>query len=258
MLTDIRIKYVIPAQAEIQGYFTTAILIITALLVGCDAPGTARLKELCETEGYPKVYEKVYAAGYYDDRDECGGAVLFLPDRDYQFIECRQSRKMPLGPDKPGLYRISKVDPDSGLCDEELMKKFAKYPLRLKTLTNSGICLSVKEIDTPTAKFGLFNGKRTSTSLDNIFESKIISTSKYIKNLDTGALVAEATTFGLYPTPGFSVSSFERVLHCRTVVPELRKVNGLATVDEYIIPTTPGKEKDNGNNRRDIPGGTAR
>ena len=159
--------------------------LLAAALVGCDAPGTARLKELCETEGFPEVYQQVSAEGYYDEVNECGYAIRFFVDWDYEFVECRQNRNMPLGPNKFGLYRMSKVPKSSGLCDEYLCENNEKVSrLSYKKLEDAGMCFSVRLIESSGALYGLFNGESYAIDLDNIVGSKIVAHSMYIKAMN--------------------------------------------------------------------------
>ena len=232
--------------------------LLAALLVGCDAPGTARLKELCETEGFPKVYQQVSAAGYYDDINECGYAVRFLVDWEYGYVECRQTREMSGGPNPLGLYRISKVRQVSGLCDQNLWKTMANQPVRYKEFMESGMCFSVQLIEAPGARYGLFNGESYVIDLGNLIGSTIAAHSMYILDRESGELVAKDKSFLLYPTPGFTISSFQRMLHCNTVVPENRDIPSLINVDTYIKPTMTNRESSHGNNRGDLPGSAVR
>ena len=233
-------------------------LLLAAILVGCDAPGTARLKELCETEGFPKVYQQVSAEGYYDDINECSYALRFLVGWDYDFIECKQNGKNSDGFQQSGVYRISKVSQEHGLCDQAVFRTMEKQPVRYKKFLDSGMCFSVKSVDRLTSAYGLFKGQSRVIDLENLFGSKIAKRTMYILRMDNDEMVAEDSSFSLYPTPEFTISSFRRMLHCNTVVPENREVPPLNQVDAYIKPKLTNRESSHGNNRGNLSGSVAR
>ncbi len=236
-------------------YSTVALLV--SLLAACDAPGTARLRELCITESFPKIHKRVSAAGYYDGFQECFDAIRFLVDWDYQFVECREKKQRYISAIEPGLYRISKVSQSSGLCNEALLEQSRKQKFHYKDFLSAGLCFALDEIEKPEAKYGVFIGDSYTRNLGNVFGSKIHARSMFAKDMGTHEKVVEIESFMLLPVPSVSLSSFASVVSCRDIVPELVDVPGLASVDRYIIPTTPGKESTHGNNRRAIPGGTA-
>ncbi len=152
-------------------YSTVALLV--SLLAACDAPGTARLRELCITESFPKIHKRVSAAGYYDGFQECFDAIRFLVDWDYQFVECREKKQRYISAIEPGLYRISKVSQSSGLCNEALLEQSRKQIGRYRDFLNAGLCFALDEIEKPEAKYGVFVGESYTRNLGNVFGSKI-------------------------------------------------------------------------------------
>ena len=120
------------------------------------------------------------------------------------------------------------------------------------------MCFSVQLIEVPGARYGLFNGESYVIDLGNIIGSKIAAHSLYILDRESGELVAEDKSFLLYPTPGFTLSSFQRMLHCNTVVPENRDIPPLNKVDAYIKPTMTNRESSHGNTRGNISGSAVR
>ena len=238
-------------------YSTVALLV--SLLAACDAPGTARLRELCITESFPKIHKRVSAAGYYDGFQECFDAIRFLVDWDYQFVECREKKQRYISAIEPGLYRISKVSQSSGLCNEALLEQSRKQKLvDTGIFSMQGLCFALDEIEKPEAKYGVFVGDSYTRNLGNVFGSKIHAAIHVRKGYGHPTKRSmEIESFMLFPVPSVSLSSFASAVSCRDIVPELVDVPGLASVNRYIIPTTPGKESTHGNNRRAIPGGTA-
>jgi hypothetical protein len=235
-----------------------AFTLLAILLAGCDTPGIDRLMELCVKEGFPKVYQRVSAAGYYDDTDECGFTTMYLVDRDYEFVECRQTRKTPGGLEPFGYYRISKVLQSSGQCHPILWEDINEHIFAYKKFLDAGLCFSAEAIDAPTAQYGLFNGKSSVTRIWNIFGTKIAERPMYIKDTRNDEMVAQKSSFILIPTPGLRFSSFERMLGCHNVVPEIAGVPPLNATQKYIIPTTPRKELSYGNNREPLSGSPLR
>ena len=226
-------------------------------LAGCDAPGVGKLRELCITESFPRIHQRVAAAGYFDGFQECFDAIRFLIDWDYQFVECREKKARYISAIAPGLYRVSKVPQSSGLCDEALLKQARRKKFLYMDFLASGRCLALEAIPAPTAQYGVFSGDSQTISLQNVFGSRIFMRYMYAKDMASGEKVVEVKSFLLAPAPALSVSSFATAVSCRDVVPELVDVPGLASVDRFIIPITPGKESNHGNNGRPVPGRTA-
>jgi hypothetical protein len=89
--------------------------------------------------------------------------------------------------------------------------------------------------------------------LKNLFGSKIFMRYMYAKNMKSEQKLVEVKSFMLVPVPSISVSSFAGAVSCRDVVPELVDIPGLASVNRYITPKTPGKESNHGKDRRPVP-----
>jgi hypothetical protein len=232
-------------------------LSLLLLLAGCDAPGVAKLRELCITESFPRIHQRVSARGYYDGFQECFDAIRFLIGWDYEFVECREKKPRHISALEPGLYRVSKVRQDSGLCDAALLRQARKEKYRYKDFLEAGLCLALEEIPEPGARYGVFLGDSQTIELKNLIGSKIFMRYMYVKDMHSGELLMEKKAITLFPTPGLTVSSFQRAVGCTKVVPELLGIPGMSAVNRYIIPLTPRKEMSNGNNRGFIPGSTS-
>lgn len=218
-------------------------------MMGCDAPGTSKLRELCKEEGYPKVHQQVFAEGYYDDAQPCDGLLLHLDNWEYTFLECKQSNR---GLIPKGLYRISKVLESSSECDAQLLHDRERRKYGFENMINSGLCFSLESIELPMAKYGLYMDKSDVIEIDNYFDSKIARRRLYILDHTNNNLVVEGNSFLLFPYPGITISSFEKTMSCRSIEEEFYEVKGLTAVDQFIHPIIPRMEKFNADNGRDV------
>ncbi len=153
------------------------------LLIGCDAPGVAKLRELCITESFPRIHQRVSAPGYYDGFQECFDAIRFLIGWEYQFVECREKKSRYISALEPGLYRVSKVRQSSGLCDAALLRQARKEKFLYRDFLDSGLCLALEEIAEPGAQYGVFLGDSQTVELKNVFGSKIFMRYMYAMNM---------------------------------------------------------------------------
>lgn len=248
---------------DVGGCLAQAARVGTALLVagwltGCGYPGTSKLKELCELEGFPKVYREVSAAGYYDDVRECDDLINHMENWEFSFVECRQGSSAYRNLIPEGTYRISKVNETSGRCDSKLLEDIQRRQFGFEKMISNGLCFTLTRIDKPKAAYGFYQVITEPTIIDNLFGSRINSLHLLIKDRRQDEIVVDGKSFMLLPHPGLTISSFDKMLSCRTIDERFEEVKGLTAVNHYINPIPPGKEINHANIGRDLPGGAAR
>lgn len=237
---------------RLPGVLTLAALL---MLAGCDAPGTARLKELCEAEGFPKVYEQVSAAGYYDGRQECNVAIRFFKNWDYEYLECTQTK--PKDGFLEGMYHIRKTKSVEE-CNGALLTIMNSQPYRYEKLLQSGLCFSTEKIAKKGAPYGIYDMEPTVEVLSTLFESTIVGRKIQIRENATGVVIAERKSIVLAPFPNVAFSSFPQLLGCRDVFSEFEEVHSLAKITEYVTPINPRKDNSDEQDRKHIPIGPSR
>ena len=228
------------------------LLLVALWLSGCGYPGTAKLRELCDTEGYPRVYREVSAAGYYDDVRECDGVMEFLEDWEYAYVECEQERRSYRELIPQGIYRLVKVPESSGECDAKLLEDMRRRQYGFEKMLADGLCFSLEAIEKPEAEYGLYKEETQITHIDNIFGSRISGLHLLVKDRRSGETLVEGKSFMLFPHPRIAFSSFQTTIHCRTIDSAFEEVKGLSAVNHYINPISPGREKQDANIGRDL------
>ena len=215
------------------------IVIIAVYLRLAWSAGRAELSEMCERDLPPKVYKHVSAAGFYEHRVSClqTGCWLLLINTPFRFIEFEKTRTLPPDPvgTELGFYRATKVRRDSGLCTERVSERL-RTAYVYKPFYEAGNCIRIEKIERPTARYGLYVESLPTIRLNNLFDSVVARLHIYIKDMQTGELVAEQISVMLSQKtlPGFS--SFSNMINCKTrgimkQVPtlEVRPVAGIIT-----------------------------
>ena len=211
------------------------IFIVLSLITACDAPGTTRLKELCEKNGLPKVYKSATSEEIYHDYESCTVLTSLIQKLGYEYLECKQPEGKSTYLDK-GMYRISIVSQELGQCDKGLSDMVSDHRSRYQLLLENQQCFFVKEISGPASRYGIYQDDDAVVELDNIFGSIIVPRRRYIADHKAKDLVAESTSYYLYPTPGMSLSSFQRMKGCKSVVPGIRSVKSMTKFSNYVKP----------------------
>lgn len=217
---------------------------LSLLLLACAAlylyaahnAGRKELRALCEQGVEPKVYRKVSADGYFDDGISClrNGCWDVLMKSGYRYIEVEQRDADPWDPlPENGFYRLSKVRQDSGLCDAKILEEMQKA-VGYRDLVSGGDCIRLEKIELPTARYGLFSDKLEAIPVDNWFKSRIEAQHFSIKDIESGLVAAEQTSYMLFQNSFPSFSSFETVIGCRTIRAGSEKPD-LVNVQEYIF-----------------------
>lgn len=218
---------------------------LSLLLLACAAlylyaahnAGRKELRALCEQGVEPKVYRKVSADGYFNSEEQCYGAGCWriITESEYRYVEIEQRNPKPYSPiPEAGFYRLSKAPLDSGKCFATAQHQLEDSEFGRRFL-DRGFCIAVERIQKPTSEFGIYSERGTAISLDNIFDSKILPVRTYIKEVRSGSIVAERTSFILFQSALPSFSSFASVIGCPDVG-VIQVKHDIVNVESYIVP----------------------
>jgi hypothetical protein len=202
-----------------------ALLVLVGFVIAWLEPDEEDLFELCSTQGMPTIYRSVEADGYFfGSVSDCWGCWNYIENTDYKFIEFTISDEKVWGPiKKPGIYRASRIDASSSLCDEELTAYYTKTLQRREEFERNNWCFQLERFDERQARYG-YQYQSLGRVISNPFTGSYISGQRiFYFDYQNDEVLAEATNFSLAKYPFIQVSSFVTEKHCNTFKDELGK-----------------------------------
>jgi len=214
-----------------------ALLVSVAFVIAWLEPDEDDLFELCSTQGMPTIYRSVEADGYFfGSVSDCWGCWNYIENTDYKFIEFAISDEKVWGPiKKPGIYRASRIDASSPLCDQELTAYYTKTLQRRGEFERNNWCFQLERFDERQAQYG-YQYQSLGRVISNPFTGSYISGQRiFYFDFQKDEVLAEATNFSLAKYPFIQVSSFVTEKHCNTFKDELgnRDLPGQAVIKPF-------------------------
>jgi hypothetical protein len=200
-----------------------ALLVPVGFLIAWLEPDEEDLFELCSTQGMPTIYRSVEADGYFfGSVSDCWGCWNYIENTDYKFIEFTISDEKVWGPiKKPGIYRASRIDASSPLCDEELTAFYTKTLQRREEFERNNWCFQLQRFDERQARYGYYHGGLGTLVSSPITGSSISAARSFFVDHESDEILAETTDYSLVKYPFFQVSSFRSSKVCNDFADQL-------------------------------------
>ncbi|GEM_PF-6590219 len=183
-------------------------------------PGMSQLRELCEKDGGMPVYQEVKAKGYFNKWIDSCGCGNFIVGSNFDFMEfeiskARVSDELP----ENGLWRISKISRESGMCNSE----YEKWLDRKRG--SSGYdefsdkhCIKAEKITSPISRY-FYRVERENRKVSEYYGSTITRIEAFVTDSENEEVVVRKVDYLLNPFPESSLS-YGKVYSCFHVLGE--------------------------------------